>query len=86
MSLNPPFFALHIGERIAMVMTTSSGDWRSNASRPLRAPGVKCETTCLIRSTDMSAVLNEEYSKEWLEMWYQDEEGPHPAHKLGVLK
>ena len=70
---------------MANVMTTSSGDFRNRASRPLLEP-VRCETTCLIRSTDMSAVLSEEYSKGRLETWYQDEEGPHPAHKLGVLK
>ena len=40
-SLNPPFFALHNGDRIAIVMTTSSGDLRSNASRPLAAPGAR---------------------------------------------
>lgn len=35
MSLNPPFFDLHIGERRAMVITTSSGDLRSSASTPV---------------------------------------------------
>lgn len=40
-SLNPPFFALHNGDRIAIVMTTSSGDLRSSASRPFTAPGVR---------------------------------------------
>lgn len=53
MSLKPPFFALHIGDRIAIVMTTSSGDLRKSASRPLDAPGMRCETTCLTRSTAM---------------------------------
>ncbi len=40
-SFSPPFFALHRGDRMAIVMTTSSGDLRSRASRPLLAPGVK---------------------------------------------
>ena len=43
---------------MANVITTSSGDLRSSASRPLR-PLVRCETTCLIRSTDMVTVLRD---------------------------
>ena len=39
---------------MAIVMTTSSGDWRNNTSRPEREPDARCETTCLIRSMDIS--------------------------------
>ena len=39
---------------MAIVMTTSSGDWRNNASRPEREPDARCETTCLMRSMDIS--------------------------------
>ena len=45
--LNPPFFALQRGERIAIVMTTSSEFLRSRAASPL---DLKCPTSCLARS------------------------------------
>lgn len=50
MSLSPPFFALHRGDRIAIVMTTSSGLLRFRAARPPAGEGVRCETSCLTRS------------------------------------
>ena len=47
-SLNPPFFALVRGDRIAMVMTTSSGCFACNAAT--EDPGVRWDTICLTRS------------------------------------
>ena len=47
-SLKPPFFALHSGDRMAMVMTTSFGALRSNAAKPEGL--AKCAASCFTRS------------------------------------
>lgn len=51
--MNPPPFALHMGERIAIVMTTSSGLLRSKAAMPLDEPDM-WDTNCLTRSIAMT--------------------------------
>lgn len=48
-SLKPPFFALHRGDRMAMVMTTSSACFACRAAGPVEEPD-KCDASCLILS------------------------------------
>lgn len=51
--MNPPPFALHMGERIAIVITTSSGLLRSRAATPLEEPDM-WDISCLTRSIAMT--------------------------------
>lgn len=50
-SLNPPFLALQRGERMASVMTTSSGLWFCKAAKPVPVPETPSEKGIGIRST-----------------------------------
>lgn len=54
--MNPPPFALHMGERIAIVMTTSSGLLRSRAATPLDEPDM-WDISCLTRSIAMTIAM-----------------------------
>lgn len=58
-SFRAPFLALVNGERMAIVMTTSSGCFCSKAVKPVAGALVRCEESCLRRCRAIASSFEE---------------------------